>query len=357
MHANFYPQCLPTLIGSLPLHDHEEAAQLVFENTPEIPLWVQLPAYAHEGMVAQFRPGLPGLRTTNGKAFVDAAGINFESEFLQFYEDYLAVTEGRADIAESRFVLSADTAPGFFVLLERLRHLAQPPTAVKGHITGPITFGTGVKDQDGKSIFYVEQLRDAAVKLLALKAKWQVRQLAQFGRPVIIFFDEPALAGVGSSEFLSISNQDIAHCLAEVMEAVQSEGGLAGIHVCANTDWALVLTSPADIVNFDAYTYFDRFILYADQVREFLASGRILAWGIVPTLKAEEIDRETVDSLVTQWKDKARQVERLGIDAAQLFAQSLITPSCGTGALSVEHATKVLRLTKGVSQRLRGRGP
>ena len=62
MATNFYPRCLPVLIGSLPLYDHAQGVKLVFEYTPEIPLWVQLPAYKEEGMIAQFQPGLPGLK-------------------------------------------------------------------------------------------------------------------------------------------------------------------------------------------------------------------------------------------------------------------------------------------------------
>jgi hypothetical protein len=62
MSTNFHPKCLPVLIGSLPLYDHAEGVKLVFEYTPEIPLWVQLPAYKEEGMVAQFQPGFPGLK-------------------------------------------------------------------------------------------------------------------------------------------------------------------------------------------------------------------------------------------------------------------------------------------------------
>jgi len=84
-------------------------------------------------------------------------------------------------------------------------------------------------------------------------------------------------------------------------------------------------------------------------------SGRILAWGIVPTSNAEDIDRETTDSLVSKWEDKAGQIELLGIDRSQILAQSLITPSCGTGSLNIEHAIKVLDLTKEVSKRLRNK--
>ncbi len=171
----------------------------------------------------------------------------------------------------------------------------------------------------------------------------------------MIFFDEPAIAGFGSSAFISISRDEILQCFEETFEAVHSEGGLVGIHVCANADWSLVLESSADIVSFDAYSFFDRFILYPEQIKRVMDSGRILAWGIVPTSNAEDIDKETTDSLISKWEDKATQIELLGIDRSQILAQSLITPSCGTGSLNIEHAIKVLDLTKEVSQRLRNK--
>jgi hypothetical protein len=41
------------------------------------------------------------------------------------------------------------------------------------------------------------------------------------------------------------------------------------------------------------------------------------------------------------------------VDREQLLAQSLISPSCGVGALSLAHATRVLELTRAVSLKLR----
>jgi hypothetical protein len=210
-----------------------------------------------------------------------------------------------------------------------------------------------VCDAEGRAIFYNEQLRDAAVKLLAMKARWQVQQLKRFGRPVLIFFDEPGLAGYGSSAFISISKAEIQSCLKEVIDAVHQEGGLAGIHVCANADWSLLLESSTDVVSFDAYAYFDKFALYPEQIRRFLERGGILAWGIVPTLNAEDIDNETAESLTAGWWEKVKKLERMGIESARIQSQALISPSCGTGSLSLLHAKRVLALTRSVSQSIR----
>jgi len=353
MLERFQANCLPLLIGSLPINDHSEAIKLVMNHTPEIPLWVQLPAYREEGMIEQFIPGLPGYKTEKDKTYVDTTDINFESQLLEFYEDYMAVIGGEKAIGDSRFILTEDTAKGFHVFTDRLSSLDTPPVAVKGQITGPFTFTTGLCDQNKRAIFYNDQLRDVAIKLLALKAMWQVKQLSKFKSPVIIFFDEPALAGFGSSEFTSISHDDISNCFGEVIEAVHAESGLTGVHVCANTDWSVLLESPVDIISFDAYSFFDKFVLYSNLIKKFIEAGKILAWGIVPTGNPEDLEKEKTDSLVTQWVDKVGLIEGLGIDRAKILEQSLITPSCGTGSLRLDLAKKVLRLTAEVSDRLK----
>jgi methionine synthase II (cobalamin-independent) len=353
MVERFQPNGLPVLIGSLPFTEHEQALKLVLDYTPEIPLWTQLPVHKEEGMVAQFMAGMPGLCATAGGGFIDTARADFDRDLIHFYEEYLAVMEGHSDLSDSRFLLNKDTARGFFVLIESLKRRSAPPLALKGQMTGPFTFCTGILDQNKKAIIYDEQVKDAALKLLAMKSRWQVRQLGQFGCPVIIFFDEPALAGFGSSEFISISNDAIVQSLKEVIAAVHAEGALAGVHVCANTDWSLIFDSGADIVSFDAYAYFERFILYKDKIKEFLNASKIIAWGIVPTLDVDKLESETAGSLIGQWKEKAVQLEKLGIDSDQLISQSLITPSCGAGSLSHELAIKALRLTREVSDQIR----
>lgn len=349
----FQPNCRALLIGSLPLTDHLEAQDLVLRYTPEIPIWVQLPAYREEGMMAQFLPGMPGLTVTDQKTYINTAGRRFEEELLAFYEEYMAVSENVAPLGGSRFALTPDTAKGFFAFMEMLKTSGNTPVALKGQITGPITLSTGVSDQQGRAIYYNGQARDAAVKLIAMKARWQVRNMAVLGKPAILFFDEPGLTGFGSSAFISVTREDILACFEEVVQAVHEEGGLAGIHVCANADWSLVLESSADIVSFDAYSYFDRFVLYPDSIRRFMASGKYLAWGIVPTLNAEDIDRETEATLTADWYEKVARIEALGIDRGAIAARSFITPSCGTGSLSRRHAEKVLQLTRAVSDNIR----
>ncbi|MBF0468280.1 MAG: hypothetical protein HQK61_05265, partial [Desulfamplus sp.] len=239
--------------------------------------------------------------------------------------------------------------------VEKIKSLHFSPVALKGQVTGPVTMGIGVKDQAGRLLFYDERMRDIVTKQVAMNARWQAVMLSELNaqHKPIIFFDEPGVVGFGSSTYISITREQITESLKEGIEAVHHGGGLAGIHICANGDWSLALESGTDIINFDAYSYFDRLILYREPLCQFLTNGGILAWGIVPTANPEHVEKASLDSLWELWQIQVNQLMSLGISHDTVFSQSLITPSCGTGSLSLEHAKKVLYLVKSLSERIR----
>lgn len=350
--SDFKPNCLPLLIGSVPLQDHGQAARMIFDHTPEVPIWPQLPYYKKEGMIPQFIPGFPGATEEDGKLFVDSEGENFDTEFLAFFEEYLLVTEGGGDVEESRFALTDDVARGFFEFLDVARERSAELKALKGQLTGPITFCTGVVDREGRAIFYNDQLRDAAVKMLSLKGQYQARKMAEICKTPIVFFDEPGLAGFGSSAFITITAEDIVACLSETFAGVKAENGLTGVHVCANTEWSLLFDAGVDVVSYDAYAFFDKFILYPEQLKAFIDRGGILATGIVPTT-GELIDIATTAELVAKWFEQCETLQAIGIDRETVFRQSFITPSCGTGTVTPDQARKVMELTRDVSAEVR----
>ncbi|MFV0438870.1 MAG: hypothetical protein ACK5PS_15940 [Desulfopila sp.] len=352
--SDFQPCCLPLLIGSVPLSDHRQAVELIFDYTPEVPLWPQLPVHRQEGMIAQFLPGFPGVDNCDGKVFVNMESASFDEEFLAFFEEYLLVTEAGGSLEGSRFALTSEIAEGFFAFLDYAAARKQTISAVKGQVTGPVTFCTGVVDQSGRAIFYNDQLRDAAVKMLALKGAYQARRLAEVARPALVFFDEPGLAGFGTSAFITITKEDIVACLGEVFAAVKREGGLCGVHVCANTEWSLLLETAVDVVSYDAFGYFDRLALYGRQLADFLARGGILATGIVPTA-ADKIGDVSVAGLVKTWFAQTAQLESMGIPRKTVYQQSFITPSCGTGTITEDQAKRVMALTRDVSEEIRRR--
>lgn len=347
-----FAKCHPILIGSLPLRDHEEAMHLILKHVPQLPLWPQLPQNRGEGMVRQFLNGFPGLMDSTNRHWIDSGMKGFEDEMAAFYEEFIEIEKDIQHLDKSRFSLDTDTARGFFTLIHYLNSEPSPLLTVKGQITGPVTTGIGTRDQHGNSIFYDDNLRDILLKLLALKGRWQVRQLKRFTEqvPPIIFIDEPGLVSFGSSGFGGISGEMVSESVAEVISAIQDEGGLAGVHICANGDWSPALSSKTDIISFDAYFYFDNFILYREMLHRYISRGGILAWGIIPTGDPLVVERESSESLFDAWLKQLKILSTFGFTEKRLMEQTFIAPSCGTGSLPLKLAQKVLEMTAEVSQ-------
>lgn len=329
--------------------------QLILEYTPQIPLWPQLPKLQKEGMVRQFVSGFPGLVDQGTTCWVDREQDDFSSEMTHFYEHFFQCQEADELPDDSLFGLGFDTSPGFFVFKEKMASSDLAPLSLKGQVTGPVTAGIGIKDQKGLPLIYDENLRDILIKLLAGKARWQVEQLKSLcgGVAPIIFIDEPGMVNFGSTSFPGISRELVAEGVSALIESTHKAGGLSGIHICANGDWGPALTSAADIISFDAYSYFDNFILFREQLVSFLKRGGILAWGIVPTSDPEAVSAEQVETLHITWNKQLDTLCSFGFDRQQIISQTLIAPACGTGSLSLELARKVLHMTRSLSDRIR----
>ena len=348
----FKPKCLPILIGSLPISDHRKAVEIILTHTPQIPLWPQLPKLPKEGMVRQFLSGLPGLIEDENKCWVDTSTDDFEDQMTSFYQEYMEVEEDLHALKNSRFGLDTTCANGFFAFIEHISKEEVENVSLKGQVTGPVTTGIGMKDQHGKGIFYDDNLRDMLIKLLTLKGRWQVEELKPYtgNVPPIIFIDEPGMVSFGSSAFAGISREMVVEAVSEVIAGIQQSGGLAGVHICANGDWAPTLSSNTDIISFDAFFYFDNFVLFKEQLITFLSRGGILAWGIIPTGDPLILEKVTAGELFTQWEKQLKKISTFGFSEKQLMEQTFISPSCGTGSLAPKLAEKVLTLTSEVSK-------
>lgn len=353
----FQPACRPILIGSLPLADHGAAMRLIARHSAEIPLWPQLPLLPGEGMVRQFLDGFPGLRDEHGRTFIESDEAGFAAEMALFYDDALSAEGDPTSSMPERFHLSRQTAAGFYVFLEYLAGSPGESYAVKGQITGPVTVGVGISDQQGRAILHDDNLRDMLVRHLAAKAAWQVKQLLPHARAVapIIFVDEPGLVGFGSSGFAGVSRETAVDTTSILLAAIKEAGGLAGLHICANGDWGPALTSPVDIISFDAYSYFDNVLLFREELCRFLSRGGVLAWGIVPTGNPQAVAEESAETLFQRWLEQLDRLASFGFARERLAAQTLIAPSCGTGSLSAPLAEKVLAMTAAVSRLARER--
>jgi hypothetical protein len=347
---NWQPLAATTMVGSMPHKDRDKVIELILKTFTEVPVWPQFPSFQPEQMMIQYLEGLPGVRVEQGQVLIQIDGPQFEQELIEFYAAYLEVEEGGGDLEGSRFEMGPETGISFFRFLDRMERIPPSFRALKGQIVGPFTLLTMLKDRQDRALIYHEQMLDVVVKHLAMKAKWQVRRLKSFGRPVILFLDEPALAGFGSSAFIAISEELVLRMLREVVDAVHQAGALAGVHICANTAWDLVFKSGVDIINFDAYNYFEKFALYRESFLRFIEQGHFMAWGVVPTNDPEVILRESSQGLANRWLERIEELVTPSVSRSKILSQSLFTPSCGCGCLSETAAERVVQLTRQLGQ-------
>jgi methionine synthase II (cobalamin-independent) len=304
-------------------------------------------------MMAQYIEGLPGLVTEGGRQFVRSDTPQFDRQVLLFYEQYLALDEGPIKVDDSSFRMGEETGATFRCFVETIQSANRPVRALKGQIAGPFTLLSGLKDQDGRALIYDDRFLDIIPKLLGLKARWQIEFMRTFGVPVIVFLDEPALAGFGSSAFITVTAELVLRLLTEVVDTIHAAGGIAGIHVCANTDWLLAFKSNLDIINFDSHGYFDKFTLFRQECLQFMAGGGNIAWGVVPTKDRDTIRAETPESLADRWTGQVSEFAAGDVTIEEVIAHSLFTPSCGCGSLPEECAELVLNLLKGFCRIIR----
>jgi hypothetical protein len=328
------PKLLPMSVGSVPHQDPVVACDLILRQFQAIPTWPQLPKRSYlENMYVQFSERFPGIVVEDERIYVDRRR-SLDEALEQLYVAYLQNDPEYGAISPAY-------AAG---LAEMLKRSLPGIVAVKGQVTGPVSWGLTVVDQNRRPILYDEILSDAVAKHLRMKATWQEAQLRRLSPNVITFIDEPYMSSFGSA-YVSLSREQAIALMEEVLSALQ---GIKGVHCCGNTDWSLLLATSIDILNFDAYGYAETLALYATEVKGFLDRGGIIAWGIVPA--SDTVNSETASGLLDRLGQAMQLLVDKGISLDQLVQASLITPSCGTGSLSQETAEKVLSMTTEVSR-------
>lgn len=332
---------LPMTVGSLPHRRVGDSWNLILSQTPEIPAWPQLPQRAFlENMYVQYSERFPGVMVDSQeeRLWVDRAR-DLSPELERLYTAYL-------DHDLFYGAISAEYAEGLVTL--PVDGLAKA-RAVKGHVTGPVSWGLVVTDQDRRPILYDDTLADAVARHLCLKATWQELRLRQYNPNTIFFLDEPYMSSYGSA-YVALGRGQVVSLLEEVLSGIE---GLKGVHCCGNTDWSILLETSIDILSLDAYEYAPNLALYPEEVAAFVDRGGVIAWGIVPN--SPRVRDETVDSLVERLLAGMDLLVRKGIDLDLLLQAALITPACGLGTLTVAGAERALELLNGVAAEMQAR--
>ena len=343
-------------IGSLPYNNVEKAMTVVKNNFKSIPFWPQLPKISkNEDMIVQFLENMPSFFSDeiSGKTYLETESDKFFSDIEQFFEDYEEITSDINTETIDKYAINYSLSfPKFIELIKETK-----PKYAKGQIVGPFTLATTLVDKNGKCAVYDETLREIIIKTLTLKALWQIKQIkaANSSTTPIIFIDEPSISQLGTSAFITISQEEVISMLKEISDLIKANGAISAIHCCGKCDWNIPIKAGVDIINLDAYAYAQNFSLFYNYLNEYFAQGRKIAWGVVPTLNPDLLENADLDKMIKVFEKAVKYLTGKGIDEKIIIDNSLITPSCGAGSLTKELAMKAMNLTKELSDTLKER--
>jgi hypothetical protein len=302
-----------TGIGSLPFTSTEEAIRVVADFCSEAPFWPQLPRLSdREGVIGQ------GLGVLANLVELRAEGYGYQ------------VKPGRIDsvieaLHSSSGCLTSDNAVGFAAFEEALRRGAfASALALKGQIEGPVTLATYLFYRD-RAFLADASLFSAVAFHIAQIACWQVERLKNFGRPVLMFVDEPALC-LDDAVCGAIPQERRLSALCAIFENVRSRGALGGLHCCAERPFDRMCAAQPDILSFDAHHGLERFFSNK-RALDFVHRGGWVAYGMIPT--SSGLKSLQPASIFSRWLAGAS----IAGDPQALARRAILTATCGLGLL------------------------
>ena len=302
--------CQTTAMGIMPHTDIGRALELALSF--DIPFWPQLPAVSYyEDMYAQASDHFPGL-------VVDPAAEKIVFDPDRFAEELVTYAE-ICDLDDTHALSPAySVVYHHFLSLDLTRYLA-----IRGQVTGPVSFGFRVTDTDLRPLIYHEDARTLLFDFLQKKLNHQYRELRQKNANAFVWLDEPGLGWVFSA-FSGFSDVATKEHYAAFLAGIE---GPKALHLCADINLPYLLSLGLDLLSFDAYQIWTWPAEYAIVVGDFLRQGGLLGWGIVPTDPWNQ-KRETAESLMARIENMWAKVTAVsGIPAAQIAAQSLLAPA------------------------------
>ncbi len=307
---NLEAGCKTTAMGIMPHTDVERALSLSLSL--DIPFCPQLPNTSfYEDMYVQTSQNFPGIVVDAEAKRIGFDNAQFEGE-LGDYSQRMAEPE--------TFALSQNYSAAYHrFLAEDLKGCP----AIRGQVTGPVSFGFRVTDEDSRPIIYNEGVRALLFDFIQRKANLQYWQLKQKNRNAFVWLDEPGLGWV----FSGLSGYNDVQARQDYQGFLTGFDGPRALHLCANVNLPYLLGLGVELLSFDAYQMGLMPKGYANAVADFLRSGGIISWGIVPT-DSESLAKETPETLArllsSYWEVVALNT---GLTAKQVAQQALIAPA------------------------------
>lgn len=338
MDAPIHLPLFPTGVGSMRHRAADDAVDEVLEGYWRMPFWPQLPNRDPlEAMLPQAGLSLPG--------------ASWDGRLLRWTG---ALSDAQIAAAEPP---PPERAAGYHELLKRLPALPDErrPTVVKGQSVGPITLARWSQTESGAPLWENPAALERLGAFLGNAAMRQAQAFQALGFQAVVIFDEPELAAVGEPA-LPLAWRQVEPVLRAAIEPLKRVGALAGIHCCAAPNWTRVLDARPNLIHFDGREgNVEDVIAHRSAVREHVARGGYLGWGLWPTdaaPPAADFDAREMQYFLAR---AARELSFVDASVGLIFKRSILTSVCGSGSLPAELERRVAADLEDLSMGIRRR--
>lgn len=302
--------CMTTAMGIMPHTNVETALRLALSL--DIPFWPQLPnASYYEDMYAQTSENFPGI------------SINTDEEKISFYTS--AFESGLVNYSQKMaqpetFALSEQYSKVYHNFLTK--DMSGYP-AIRGQVTGPVSFGFRVMDENSRPLIYNQEARTLLFDFIQRKVNTQYHQLKEKNPNAFVWVDEPGLGWI----FSGLSGYSDIQTKQDYRNFWDGLTGPSGLHLCASVNLPYLLELGSDILSFDAYQIELMPKGYTGAVADYITNNGIISWGIVPT-DSENLNQHTPETLAVlllgYWESVSVST---GIPVRKIAEQALLAPA------------------------------
>jgi hypothetical protein len=263
----------------MPHKNVEDALKLALSL--DIPYWPQLPNISYsEDMYAQTSENFPGISINTEEEKISFDSGAFEEEIANY-------SQKMAD--PDTFALSSEYSKVYHSFLAK--DLSGYP-AIRGQVTGPVSFGFRIMDENLRPLIYNEEARALLFDFIQRKVNTQYHQLKEKNENAFVWVDEPGLGWV----FSGLSGYSDLQASQDYRNFWDGLDGPSGLHLCASVNLPYLLELRPNILSFDAYQMELMPKGYADAVAKYITNGGIISWGIVPT-DSDNLSQHTPETL------------------------------------------------------------
>lgn len=317
---DFEAACATTAMGIMPYKDVEKALALALSL--DIPFWPQLPHLSlYEDMYVQTSQNFPGIEID-----LEKGKIFFRSE--KFYRELDAYFSRMDDPQTYELTLAYSQVWEKFLAqnLDGYR-------AIRGQVTGPVSFGFKVLDENLKPIIYHEEAKTILFDFVQKKVNVQYQKLKVKSKNAFVWVDEPGLGYI----FSGLSGYNELQAKKDFDQFMQGLEGPKGLHLCAEVNLPYLLELGVEILSFDAWQMGVMPKEYVPSVADFISRGGIISWGIVPAefkMLASQNPENLADLLISYWQVVSKNSN---LSLEEIAAQALLAPArCCLVDLSLE---------------------